>query len=77
VIDATAKGSVARFINHSCAANCRAKVFSFDGKSKKLVIIALRDIEVGEEISYDYKFAQEEERLACHCKADGCTGRLN
>lgn len=77
MIDATTKGSVARFINHSCAANCTAKVLSFDGRNKKIIIVALRDIDVGEEICYDYKFTQEEQKLACHCKADACTGRLN
>ena len=59
-------------------ANCTAQVMSFDGgKSKHIIIIALRDVEVGEEITYDYKFPQEEERIACTCGAENCTGRLN
>ncbi|CAG8587252.1 4396_t:CDS:2 [Ambispora gerdemannii] len=54
VIDATKKGNIARFINHSCSPNCTAKIITHDGK-KKIVIYAKRDIQAGEEITYDYK----------------------
>ena len=43
VIDATKKGGIARFINHSCTPNCTAKIIRADG-SKRIVIYALRDI---------------------------------
>lgn len=43
VIDATKKGGIARFINHSCMPNCTAKIISVE-KSKRIVIYALRDI---------------------------------
>jgi [histone H3]-lysine4 N-trimethyltransferase SETD1 len=43
VIDATKKGGIARFINHSCSPNCTAKIIKVDG-SKRIVIYALRDI---------------------------------
>lgn len=43
VIDATKKGGIARFINHSCMPNCTAKIIKVDG-SKRIVIYALRDI---------------------------------
>jgi [histone H3]-lysine4 N-trimethyltransferase SETD1 len=46
VIDATKKGGIARFINHSCMPNCTAKIISV-GKSKRIVIYALRDISKG------------------------------
>lgn len=47
VIDATKRGGIARFINHSCTPNCTAKIIKVDG-SKRIVIYALRDIERGE-----------------------------
>jgi histone-lysine N-methyltransferase SETD1 len=47
VIDATKRGGIARFINHSCTPNCTAKIIKVDG-SKRIVIYALRDIERGQ-----------------------------
>lgn len=47
VVDATKKGGIARFINHSCMPNCTAKIIRVDG-TKRIVIYALRDIEKGE-----------------------------
>lgn len=47
VVDATKKGGIARFINHSCNPNCTAKIIRVGG-TKRIVIYALRDIEKGE-----------------------------
>jgi [histone H3]-lysine4 N-trimethyltransferase SETD1 len=47
VVDATKKGGIARFINHSCSPNCTAKIIRVGG-TKRIVIYALRDIEKGE-----------------------------
>lgn len=46
VVDATKKGGIARFINHSCDPNCTAKIIRVGG-TKRIVIYALRDIEKG------------------------------
>ncbi|BHF72925.1 Histone-lysine N-methyltransferase setd1b [Sparganum proliferum] len=62
VIDATMFGNNARFINHSCQPNCYAKIITVEGK-KKIVIYSKRDIQVMEEITYDYKFPYEEEKI--------------
>ena len=43
VIDATKKGGIARFINHSCSPNCTAKIIQVEGTSR-IVIYALKDI---------------------------------
>ena len=47
VVDATKKGGIARFINHSCNPNCTAKIIRV-GSTKRIVIYALRDIGKGE-----------------------------
>lgn len=46
IIDATKRGGIARFINHSCTPNCTAKIITVD-RSKRIVIYALRDIDQG------------------------------
>ncbi|OOF96906.1 hypothetical protein ASPCADRAFT_165092 [Aspergillus carbonarius ITEM 5010] len=79
VIDATKRGGIARFINHSCTPNCTAKIIKVDG-SKRIVIYALRDIERDEELTYDYKFEREwdsDDRIPCLCGSTGCKGFLN
>ncbi|KAL0077589.1 SET domain-containing protein [Phycomyces blakesleeanus] len=76
VIDATKKGSIARFINHCCSPNCSAKIITVD-KHKKIVIYANRDIEPGEEITYDYKFPIEADKIPCLCGSRFCKGTLN
>ncbi|KAG0332795.1 histone methyltransferase set1 [Podila humilis] len=76
VIDATKMGNIARFINHCCTPNCNAKIITVDGQ-KKIVIYAKRDIEEGEEITYDYKFPIEADKIPCLCGSRGCRGTLN
>lgn len=47
IVDATKKGGIARFINHSCMPNCTAKIIKVEG-TKRIVIYALRDIAMSE-----------------------------
>ncbi|KAK4693292.1 [histone H3]-lysine4 N-trimethyltransferase SETD1, partial [Lecanoromycetidae sp. Uapishka_2] len=79
VIDATKRGGIARFINHSCDPNCTAKIIKVEG-SKRIVIYALRDIGQNEELTYDYKFEREwgsDDRIPCLCGTAKCKGFLN
>ncbi|RUP48688.1 hypothetical protein BC936DRAFT_144174 [Jimgerdemannia flammicorona] len=76
VIDATKMGNIARFINHCCTPNCNAKIITVD-KQKKIVIYANRDIDKDEEITYDYKFPIEADKIPCLCGSKGCKGTLN
>lgn len=79
VVDATKKGGIARFINHSCDPSCTAKIIKVEGK-KRIVIYALRDIDANDELTYDYKFEREsndDERIRCLCGAKSCKGFLN
>lgn len=78
VIDATRRGSPARWINHSCAPNCEAN--EEDGR---VFIDAIRAIGPGEELSYDYNLVLEERHTPklkrehpCHCGARRCRGTL-
>ncbi|XP_056174705.1 uncharacterized protein LOC115686186 isoform X3 [Syzygium oleosum] len=78
IIDATRKGGIARFVNHSCQPNCVAKVISVRDE-KKVIFFAQRDILPGEEITYDYHFNHEDEgkKIPCHCKSINCRRYLN
>jgi hypothetical protein len=55
VIDATRMGGLARFINHSCEPNCGVEKWEVNGE-ERCAIFALRDINSGEELTFDYKF---------------------
>lgn len=76
VIDATRRGNFARFINHSCQPNCYAKVLTIEGE-KRIVIYSRTIINKGEEITYDYKFPLEDDKIDCLCGAKSCRGYLN
>ncbi|PON71299.1 Methyltransferase [Parasponia andersonii] len=78
IIDATRKGGIARFVNHSCLPNCVAKVISVRN-DKKVVFFAERDIFPGEEITYDYHFNHEDEgkKIPCFCNSKNCRRYLN
>lgn len=76
VVDATMHGNAARFINHSCEPNCYSRVIQVDGK-KHIVIFASRLINVGEELTYDYKFPIEDVKIPCNCGSKRCRKYLN
>ena len=78
VIDAKFGGNRARWINHSCKPNCEARE-----KDGRVFIHALRDIEPGEELFYDYGLVIEgrqtkalREQFACRCGAKKCRGTM-
>lgn len=52
-IDATKKGGIARFANHSCNPNCYVAKWVV-GKRMRMGIFAKRDIEQGEELTFNY-----------------------
>ncbi|KAI8989151.1 hypothetical protein BD414DRAFT_514827 [Trametes punicea] len=76
VVDATKKGNLGRLINHSCDPNCTAKIITISGE-KKIVIYAKQDIELGSEITYDYHFPIEQDKIPCLCGSSKCRGTLN
>lgn len=76
VLDATHKGNLSRFINHSCEPNCYSRVVQIDS-CKKLLIFASKIIEAGEEIVYDYKFPDEDQKIPCLCGSEKCRKWMN
>jgi SET domain len=63
-----------RWFNHSCDPNTEVMLTWERGSDTMLSWwVALRDIPVGEEITYDYAFVAEVAE-PCHCGAAGCHG---
>ncbi|KAG2222497.1 hypothetical protein INT45_012811, partial [Circinella minor] len=76
IIDATKKGCLARFINHSCNPNCVTQKWVV-GKVMRIGIFTRTPIKAGQELTFDYKF----ERYGavaqkCYCGERGCKGYI-
>jgi len=78
VIDAKYGGNSSRWINHSCKPNCEP-----DEVDGRVFIKALRDIEAGEELNYDYGLVIDAPmtpklklEYPCWCGAKKCRGTL-
>ncbi len=71
-LDGNVEWNPARLINHSCDPNSEAIQ---DGK--RIFLQALRDIEVDEEITFDYGFDVDcYEDHPCRCGSDKCIGYI-
>ncbi|KAK2035369.1 SET domain-containing protein [Colletotrichum zoysiae] len=77
IIDAT-KGSIARFVNHSCAPNCRMIKWIVSGQPRMALFAGDKPIMTGEELTYDYNFSpfSDENVQKCLCGAPNCRGIL-
>ena len=78
VIDAGTDGNAARFINHTCDPNCESVT-----QKRRVFIEAIRTIERGEELAYDYQIERDAEDppnidkiFACRCGAPACRGTM-
>jgi hypothetical protein len=78
VIDAGVDGNDARFFNHSCDPNCESTV-----EKRRVYIEAIRDIEAGAELTYDYQIQREDDDpdniddvFACRCGFPQCRGTM-
>ena len=65
VRDAAVGGNVARYINHACKPNCYSQIVG-----NTIWIRAARNIEPGEELTYDY-MTDGEGKIKCRCRP-GC-----
>ncbi|CAI5976685.1 unnamed protein product [Closterium sp. NIES-64] len=73
VIDATFRGGHGRFVNHSCAPNAELQKWLVEGHVR-VGIFAIKDIAVGTEVAYDYRFVSFGPNKACQCGAERCRG---
>jgi SET domain-containing protein len=74
VIDGKVGGNASRWINHACEPNCEA-----DEADGRVFIKALRDLQPGEELFYDYGLVIDERYTAklkkayeCRCGSAAC-----
>ncbi len=78
VIDGGVNGNDARYINHGCDPNCQSTTMA-----KRIFIEAIRTIQPGEELAYDYQIQRDaddapdvDEIFACRCGAGSCRGSM-
>jgi SET domain-containing protein len=78
VIDAGVDGNAARYVNHSCTANCESVI-----ENRRVFIDAIRAILPGEELTYDYQIQRERDDpaeidaiFACRCASERCRGTM-
>ena len=78
VIDAGVGGNAARFLNHCCDPNCETVL-----EKRCVYIEAVRDIEVGDELVYDYMLERDADDpphvdriFGCRCGTWTCRGTM-
>jgi hypothetical protein len=78
VIDGGVGGNDARYINHGCDPNCESA-----SQNKRIFVEAVRTIQAGEELAYDYQIQRDpedppnvDEIFACRCGAKNCRGSM-
>ncbi|MCU0603054.1 MAG: SET domain-containing protein-lysine N-methyltransferase [Desulfobacterales bacterium] len=71
-IDGWVEENTARYINHCCTPNCGYRV-----EGRRILIYADRDIAGGEELTIDYSYGAEGEKVPCRCGSPECRGCIN
>ena len=78
VVDGHSEGNDARYINHACDPNCEAVI-----DNGRIWIHALRNIQPGAELGYDYQYertGENDEELekfyVCLCGSEKCRGSI-
>ena len=65
MIDGSARSNTARYINHSCKPNCEVDIIG-----GRVFVKAIKRIEAGEELNYDYGkeyFDEDIKDMPCRC----------
>ncbi|HEX3684787.1 MAG TPA: SET domain-containing protein-lysine N-methyltransferase [Bryobacteraceae bacterium] len=71
-LDGAVGGSGAEYINHSCDPNLVARILK-----NHILYMSRRDIRAGEELTVDYHFDKNVEKVPCRCGALKCRGTIN
>lgn len=71
-LDGAVGGSGAEIINHSCDPNLISRVMK-----GHILYMSLRTIQRGEELTIDYHFSKDVERVPCACGSPKCRGTIN
>ncbi len=71
-LDGAVGGSGAERVNHCCDPNLQALI-----TGGRIFYVARRDIKAGEELTIDYHFSKDVERVPCKCGSKICRGTIN
>jgi len=63
---------IAMYVNHCCDPNCKTE----EDEENRVWIVAMRDIEAGEELTYDYFLYDGEDDASCTCGTEHCRGTM-
>ncbi|XP_039496949.1 probable histone-lysine N-methyltransferase CG1716 [Drosophila santomea] len=74
IIDATSKGNISRYINHSCDPNAETQKWTVNGELR-IGFFSVKPIQPGEEITFDYQYQRYgRDAQRCYCEAANCRG---
>lgn len=71
-LDGLVGGSGAEYINHSCDPNLVTRIVK-----GHILYFSQRPIRKGEELTVDYHFAHDVEKVLCACGTGKCRGTIN
>jgi len=71
-LDGSVGGSGAEYINHCCEPNIVTLV-----RQGHILYMTRRAIRKGEELTVDYHFAKNVDKVTCRCGAETCRGTIN
>ncbi|BFG01808.1 probable histone-lysine N-methyltransferase [Drosophila madeirensis] len=74
IIDATMRGNISRYINHSCDPNAETQKWTVNGELR-IGFFSVKTILPGEEITFDYQYQRYgRDAQRCYCEAANCRG---
>lgn len=71
-LDGAIGGSGAEYINHSCEPNLKTRIVR-----QHILYYSTRPIAKGEELTVDYRYDHDTDKMRCYCGAPGCRGTMN
>ncbi len=71
-LDGAIGGSGAEYINHSCEPNLKTRIVR-----QHILYYSTRAIAKGEELTVDYRYDHDTDKMRCYCAAPGCRGTMN